>query len=134
MKIKTKHSYKFFDFWIQQRRWTSGQIQIMKKYRSHIFNDKLAGISRTFVLIGYINLIIFATMIISLLNQKVYILIIISLYFFALYINLIIMRHKKDNNIKCILTFPFMLICWHIIFLTSFFKQEKKWKQIKNKY
>lgn len=134
MKIKTKHPYTVLDLWIQQRRWTSGQIQIMKRYHHYIFDKKLNGVARSFVFFGYINTIIFCLMTISLFNPKIYLLIIISLYFCVFFTNLIIIKFKNTNYIMAIFLFPFIFFYWHLIFVFSLLKPEKKWNQIKNKY
>ncbi len=134
MKVKTKHPYTILDLWIQQRRWTSGQIQIIKKYHSNIFDKNLNGIAKSFVFLGYTNIALFCLMTISLFNPKVYLLILISLYLCVFITNLIIIKRENTNYIKGILIFPFILFYWHLIFITSFFRSEKEWKQIKNKY
>ena len=133
MKIRTKHPYTIADLWIQQRRWTSGQIQIMKKYNSYILDKNLSGVARSFITCGYINIIVFCLNIISLLNPQICILIIISLYI-CIFFNSLIILEKNAKYIISILIFPFILFCWNIIFMFSFFKPEKEWKQIKNKY
>lgn len=134
MKIGTKHPYTITDLWIQQRRWTSGQIQIMKKYNSYILDKNLNGVARTFIICGYINIIVFCLNIISLLNPQIYLLNIISLYICIFVNSLIIVLDKNTKYIIPLLIFPFILFYWHIIFMFSFFKPEKEWKQIKNKY
>lgn len=134
MKIKTKNPYTIIDLWIQQRRWISGQIQVIKSYRPYIFDKKLNGVAKTFVLFGYINLIIFSLIAISLFNPKICLLIIVSLYFCVFFDNLIIVRNANDRNIIALFVFPFIFFCWNLVFIFSIFKPEKKWKQIKNKY
>lgn len=134
MKIKTKHPYTIVDLWIQQRRWTSGQIQIIKRYRPYMFNKSLNGVARTFIFCGYINTIIFCLIAISLCNLQICLLIIISLYFCVFFTNLIIISDKNKNCVIALLEFPFILFYWNLIFIFSIFNPEKKWKQIKNKY
>ncbi len=132
MKIKTKHPYTVLDLWIQQRRWTSGQIQIIKRYRYKTFNKNLNGVARTFVFAGYINIIIFCLITISFFNPQICLVIIISLYFCVFFTNLIINENK--NCIKAFFLFPILFFYWHLILVFSLFKPEKRWKQIKNKY
>lgn len=134
MKIKTKHPYTIIDLWIQQRRWISGQIQLIRRYRSYIFDKNLNGVARTFIFCGYINIIIFCLIAISLFNPQICLLIIISVYFCIFFTNIIIVRVKDVNYIIALLGFPFILFCWNLVFIFSIFKPEKKWKQIKNKY
>lgn len=133
MKIGTKHPYTVFDLWIQQRRWTTGQIQIIKKYHSYILDKRINGTARTFVFVGYINIIIFCFMAVSVLEPIIYVLIAVSLYVCSFFISLIILHNQNVCTIGTFLTFPFLIFYWHLIFLSSLLKPEKKWKQIKNK-
>ncbi len=134
MKVKTKHPYKFSDLWIQQRRWLSGQILIIKKYHSYMLDKRLIGVARIFLLIGYINMAVFCLATISLINPKIYLFIMISLYLWSFIINLIFIRYEIGKNIRYVFIFPFIFIFWKIIFIFSLFKPEKRWKPIKNKY
>ena len=135
MKVNTKHPYTFLDMWIQQRRWTSGQRQTINKYNYCIINDKLTGTARAFILIGYLNFILFCLIIISLLNLKIYFSIILSLYICCIIAIIIFLKSMdiKDYTFKNILNFPIILFYWHFISFISFFCPEKQWKQIKNK-
>lgn len=134
MKVKTKHPFTIVDLWIQQRRWTSGQIQIMKKYYSYIFNKNLNGVAKSFIICGYINIIVFCLSIISLLKPHICLLIIMSLYLCIFFNSLILVSDKNTKYIISLLTFPLILFYWNVIFMYSFFKPEKKWKHIKKKY
>lgn len=136
MKVETKQPYTFLDMWIQQRRWTSGQKQIIKKYNPYIISNKLTGVARAFILEWYINFVIFCLMIISLVNLKIFFTIMLSLYICSIIIIIIAIKdiNVEYYNIINIFIFPFMLFFWHLINIISFFNQEKRWKQIKNKY
>lgn len=134
MKIKTKHPYTVVDLWIQQRRWTSGQIQIIKSYCSYIFDKNLNGVAKAFIFCGYMNIIVFCLIAISLFNPPICLLVIISLYISIFFANFIIIRSENTKFIIALLVFPFILFYWNLIFIFSVFKPEKKWKQIKNKY
>lgn len=134
MKVKTKNPFTFSDLWIQQRRWTSGQMQIIKNFNSYTFNKNLNGVAKKFILSAYINILIFCTTLISLTNIKIYFMILLSLYFCVFLVGLIIVEDKNMKKIRALFGFPFILFYWHIIFLSSFFKPEKQWKQIKNKF
>ena len=136
MKVKTKQPYTFLDMWIQQRRWTSGQKQIIKKYGRYITSNKLTGVARAFILECYLNFIIFCLITISLLDLKIFFTIILSLYICSIIIMIIVVKNTNIEycNIINIFLFPFILFFWHLINIISFFNPEKKWKQVKNKY
>lgn len=125
MKVETKHPYTIADLWIQQRRWTSGQIQIMKKYYSYIFDKRLNGVAKSFIMCGYINVIVFCLNAISLLDQQIFLLVIISLYLCVFLNGLIIIENKNIKYIIPLLIFPIILFYWNIIFMFSLFFLKK---------
>lgn len=136
MKVRTKQVYTFHDMWIQQRRYASGQKQIVKKYQ-HLFSNKnLIGSARIYMIEGCLNLIFFFLMCVSVLNIKIYLNVLISVYISIIIIVILvaIKMSMKFHILKGILAFPFMLFYWHSIYIYSFFVPEKSWKQINNKF
>lgn len=139
MKVKTKQVYTLQDMWIQQRRYASGQKQIIKKYHHFLTNKKLLGTSKMYIKECYFNIILFFLLMISIINIRTYLSILISFYICTSIIVAIIikkeeMKIQNINSILSILLFPFMLLCWHYIYIYSFLFPEKRWKQVRNKY
>lgn len=118
------------DMWNQQRRWISGQIQIMRFYSKKLCMTELNGGAKSFIRIGFANFFIPCLIITLLLEDlKVFMFLFILYYIIAVFTAMIVSKYDQIKNLslKSIFCFPLVLLFLYFICLISFLCPRKKW-------
>lgn len=134
IKVASIQPYTLQDMWNQQRRWLSGQNQIIKDYFGQLVKGTLNGGAKAFVIEGIISICILPLILISIFSE--FIGLILLYYIIAVVVATIVV--KVDNSQEQITTmdiyvFPMILLYWYIINVISFFKPITIWKNLKYK-
>lgn len=133
MKVFCLQPDTLYNMIIQQRRWISGQRQIIKKYRIILLrttqnHDLLS--ARYFCVAPYIVLVGSMLLYLVILSNGILNLIlgIFSCFVFTLIIFSVSIRVNKLLNLTTyLLVFPLLLWWWNLIFLSCFLAPQKRW-------
>ncbi len=135
IKVSCIPPHTLCDMWNQQRRWLSGQSMLIRN-NVNLIKGKLIDGAKMFVIEGIICVFILPIVFITAVHFPKSFYLILSYDVIAMLTA--ITTVKMDNNkeridIKDVLVFPFILVCWYIINITSFFCPIKFWKDLKYK-
>lgn len=128
--------YTFHDMWSQQRRWISGQRQMIKKYAGLIKDNSLKGGARMFIHEGLVVIFILPVVLLAVLNLQQILLILPFYYIIVMLIIIPIVRIDKSMKRldgKGLMLFPFLLVYWYLICVISFCKPVNEWKELQYK-
>lgn len=136
IKVSCVPPHTFRDMWNQQRRWLSGQSMLIRNNFNNFISGKLIDGTKMFVIEGIICVSILPIVFTTVVHLPKSFCLILSYNVIAMLTAMATVEmdnSKAQIGIKDVLVFPFILLCWYIINIISFFCPIKFWKELKYK-